>query len=478
VIVERSFIKSVVVVWLVSCMILTGSSIRMSSAVDTTVTAMDFVIDFEGYECEVNSYTYEEWSAFLQSNDVPNYDYLEADVVPKQVLVLRYYNAGIGTWIEIHEYETKEDTEQEFVYQKPQHGSDWGKKIFNRFETEEWMFLRDRFLVFVFCTPGYGRADHDRAVAMLEDLLVDFIENLLDVLSGVQKPPPPVSFSGEVVWGIEAGDIITWEQGKSSQYSNYNPKEWTCEIMKISDDRLSVLARTPYEKFWAYNQPGWAGKDAQGDYEGIVYYESFDIPHYDYYWGTVDEGGLKLKDAYYSSVLIYPLYKGGEYLIDMVESAIDYLPETTVTESTETINGFGKTASGSGYTPIETEWLDITVHKGTGIVTVADWYYQDREHDIQAGSEATLIDTNFALQSRQPYSPQGDGPPEEDGEPDTNNGVPPTPANGEQDGESDSPFETTHLVLVAAIVGISGVAVAALLILRAKKPPSSKNRTQ
>jgi len=27
-------------------------------------------------------------------------------------------------------------------------------------------------------------------------------------------------------------------------------------------------------------------------------------------------------------------------------------------------------------------------------------------------------------------------------------------------------------------VGISGVAVAALLILRAKKPPSSKNRTQ
>ena len=238
---ERGFVKSVVATSLVIWIVVSSFSVRISHGVDATVTAADFVIDFAGYECNVNSYTYEEWSAALQSADIPNYDYLKAEVTPEQILVLRYHDAAIAAWIEIHEYETNEDAEAEFGLQKPQYGSDWGKKIFNRYETEEWLFSRDRFLFFVLCTPGYGRVDHDRAVTMMEDLLDDFIENLLDVLSGVQSLPPPVSFSGEVVWGIEPGDIITWEQGKTSQFSSYNPKEWTCEIVKISDDSLSVL---------------------------------------------------------------------------------------------------------------------------------------------------------------------------------------------------------------------------------------------
>jgi hypothetical protein len=182
--------------------------------------------------------------------------------------------------------------------------------------------------------------------------------------------------------------------------------------VKISDDNLSVLAREHYNRFSAYSQPGWAGKVARDDYKGIVYDTWFDTPHYDYYWVSVDENGIQLKDDYCKRVLIYPLYKGEESLKDMIESEISYLPETSVTEGTESITGHGITSSGMGFTPLETQWLDITVHKGTGIVTHVDWYYQDREYDIQASCEATLKDTNFILQSRQAYIPQENTEPE------------------------------------------------------------------
>jgi hypothetical protein len=380
---------------------------------------VDFDIDIGGYEKIVSDYTYNEWIELLESYDLPT-DFLMTAVKPERVLVLDYYGDAVGTFgasIEIYEYATVEDAELEFAKQKPDSQSDYGKKMFNRYETEEIMLCKNKFLIFAYSVPIYGNADHDLGASMLNNLMDDFIENFIDVLTiwredGEESPPPPVSFNGEVIWGIKPSDIMSWEQGESSQYSSSDTITRECEIVKISDDNLSVLVREHYDSFCAYSQPGWAGKLARDDYKGIVYDTEFDTPHYDYYWVTADEDGIELKDDYCKRVLIYPLYKGEESLKDMIESEISYLPETSVTESADSITGHGITSSGMGFTPLETQWLDITVHKGTGIVTHADWYYQNREYDIQASSEATLKDANFVLQSRQAYLPQEDAEPE------------------------------------------------------------------
>jgi len=236
--------------------------------------------------------------------------------------------------------------------------------------------------------------------------------------------------------------------------------------VKISDDNLSVLVREQYNRFSAYSQPGRAGKVARNDYEGIVYDTWFDTPHYDYYWVSVDERGIKLKNDYYARVLIYPLYNGGKNLIDMIESDIGYLPETSVTESTESITGSGRTSSGLGFTPLVTQWLDITVHKGTGIVTHADSYYHDREYDIQASSEATLKDTNFNLQSRQAYIPQ------ENGEPEPTEPTEPTPTDPKPtEPESTEPTQplsiiTSEVAIVATVAIACVIGVVIFLALR------------
>jgi len=427
------------------------------------VTATDFVMDFEGYECFADFYTYEDWSALLKSCDISYYDYLEAENKPEQVLVVHYKSDDgvVGIWIEIHEYEKAEYAEAEYNLAKPSTGRE-ESPIFKRFASNEWLFQKGRFLVFMFCSPGYGQPDYDRAASTLDGLLDDFVRNFIEIVSEeeVQSSPPPVDFSGKVVWGIRPGDVITWEYHSSSLYKSYSPRLITLEIVKISDDNLSVLIRIPRDKFEAYNQDGSYNID---HYVYRNYKPLLNIQHYDYYWGSVDDGALEIKGI--DEEVIYPLYMGGQYLRDIIESEVDYLPESRVTEFADSINGFGKTFSGQGYTPIETQWKDITVHKGTGIVISSSWYYEDRELSVQASNGVTLNATNIDLKSRQPYiaeeeTTQEPLTPPEDGEETT-----PLPdENGEQNERPAIPMVWVAIIVIV----ISGITVTTILLKKRK----------
>jgi len=126
------------------------------------------------------------------------------------------------------------------------------------------------------------------------------------------------------------------------------------------------------------------------------------FPYEGYSWRTIHNNGMTITDSddKQTMTLIYPIVLNDAPMTDLVDEAIGGLPEKSYTDGAESYGVFGKTSSGSGYTPVETQWLDITVHRGTGIVTVYDWYYNNNDYGITARSQIGLGDTNFNLASR------------------------------------------------------------------------------
>ena len=356
-----------------------------------TPTAMDLLVDYTGATVSVDSYPYQEHVAMLQSIPVPSHDYLKGEAEPGTVVFASYSGDGIGVFVEIHEYDSPEDARREYSLQNP---SNRIGDIFVRFSTEEWMVQQGRFLIFVFCYPGYGEDGHDEARLMLVDLLQVLGERLIEVVSWeTVQDLPTVEFRGAIAWGIEAGDEITWRSGGSTMYSSDDEEVLAWEIVSISQDNLAVLMRRSRDRLEAIQQPGWASG------RQLVYTEYLEIPHHEYSWSTADDTGLKFGDT---NALIFPLFRGSENLKEIVEKQIARLPERRTTDGTESISVYGKTSSGMGFTPLKNEWLDITVHKGTGVVTSYDWYYHDREYSVQTSKSFALIDTNFAMGERPP----------------------------------------------------------------------------
>jgi hypothetical protein len=354
---------------------------------------MDLVIDHAGYSRSVEAYTYPEHVEMLRSSDIPYPDYLQSQVKPETVVFVEYSKDGVGTFVEILEYATPEDAAREMSTQTPFNSVG---KIFKRFETQEWGFQEDRFLVFLFCYPGEGDANHERARSLVRGLLQAYAEKLVDELAAQTSEPPNVNFRGEVIWGIEAGDVITWSSGGATMYSSDEEEEIQWEIVEVSEDSRAVLMRRPQNVLEVVQQPAWAND------RNLIYRETISVPHYEYAWATADEDGLKFDTG---GQMIYPLVRGADTLKDLLEKQISRLPEKTVTDGGQQITVYGRTSSGMGFTPLKTEWLDITVHAGTGIVTSYEWYYHDREYDVQSSSSIDLKNTNFALASRRPYSP-------------------------------------------------------------------------
>jgi hypothetical protein len=98
--------------------------------------------------------------------------------------------------------------------------------------------------------------------------------------------------------------------------------------------------------------------------------------------------------------LVYPLNINGMTMAEILDNSIKNLPEKSYSKGSEYYGVFGKTSDGTGYTPVETQWLDINVHRGTGIVSAYDWYYNNNEYGITARSQVTLSDVNFDFSSR------------------------------------------------------------------------------
>ena len=108
----------------------------------------------------------------------------------------------------------------------------------------------------------------------------------------------------------------------------------------------------------------------------------------------VQEGGYGVQAG------IYPIRKEGQNLRAVVDGIIEHLPQKSVTESDQYIRGYGRTTSAGGYTPIETQWIKITIHKGTGIVTTASSYYNNNEYSITRSGSMLLKEASFDLEER------------------------------------------------------------------------------
>ena len=121
-----------------------------------------------------------------------------------------------------------------------------------------------------------------------------------------------------------------------------------------------------------------------------------------YTWYAPDEDGLMLRDSEGSPAgpVLFPLEYNGQTLSEMVLSNVDHLPQTSTDENSETVTVHGKTNSYTSFTPIETSWMDLTVHRGTGIVTCYDLYYNNNEYSITTSVTVTLKSSSFTLSSR------------------------------------------------------------------------------
>jgi len=457
------------------------------SAEDTTVTAMDLAIEIEGFSIletrfgpAIRTYNYSNYSSFLEDIGVYPFDYL-LGAPPKEIVTLSYYNETGDFYsinLEIHVYESEEAAENEYELQKNE--TEWSSTMkeweqchgpmFHRFDAFDRIFQHGPFLIYFYCDTWYGWG----AEEVMDALIVKFLENFFKLFTEIPQPPP-VNFTGKVVWGIQPGDKITWRctTGGFAGYEPYSESSGaTWEIIQITDDNLAVLIKKKVSCPYLLGKHGWKHYSC-----GVVY----DI----YVWKTVDEGGL-LTGVSGCGVepAIYPVYMEGYTLRDRVESEIDYLPESNVVENETYISGYGKTEKPMGYTPVETQQKDVTIHKGTGIITSGSYYYKNIDMSIETTSTVTVV-TSFDLESRVPYVPPEDGDigdgdgstPQTNGDTDDGNGSTPlTPqTNGEPDETSQadsSTFLISPLLLAGAavaVVVIIVVVVVAVVLLKKKK---------
>jgi len=418
-------VKAWLKLWLMTAMLISSlNSVHVavattSSAGNNPVDITDLAVELQGYDAVEYTYTYDEWRAYLESINIPFGDnYLSAGywvyfggvkifftpsyIPPENFLLLEYTNTQSGKIVdmEIYEYDSTENATAAFDNQY--HGELYCGRIFDRFSAVQVMLHRGQFMVFIFCSTEQPDTD-TLAQSTLSDCTQKFADNLFNVLPGSTQPSPPpsVNFTGKVVWGVKPGDIISWESnwttftGYVGGGMGHTEGSYTIiiEIVQITDDNLAILIRSP-EKY-----------PSDFDYVGSA---DLVLPAYRYYWATVTDPVIPPRGEP-PCPIIFPIYSEGQTLKDVIESNTDC---TDFTEGAEYITGHSKTAP-EEYTPTETRWEDVTLHKGSGIVTKASSYYNSNYYSITTSHSLTLKNTNFDLSSRVPYTPeQGEIPSE------------------------------------------------------------------
>ena len=388
------FLLQIVLISILS--IFSHVSIKFSDA-ETPINTEELIID--GWILDsISEGSYDDFVLFWNDLGVLPSDYLLSEVSPSDVNLLIYQHvmSDAIVYVEIHAYDSVEVAELEYSAQKARSRP----PIFGRFVYGERIFQEGPYLLFVFSNEEaeqtlipynkYGQID----ISLVDDFFTKLFQRLIPTLYGVDEGTPSSSFEGRVIWGIQPGDRFTWDSsyetftgslGTGMSHSS-GSSSTTWEILDISEDAHAVLVGEIRNNFKIFNQY----------FSSIILDTEYSIGT----WYTIDDGPLVLESSSVSQAAIFPLYLEGRTIIDFVEEEIEHLPEKNYIDGAHSMSGHGRTSSGSGYTPLKTEWRDITIHKGTGLLLSYDFYYNDNEYSITTSRSVGLVETNFDLDGR------------------------------------------------------------------------------
>ena len=366
-----------------------------SPSVNAPIDIMSLAPDIQGYNAWIyNTESYDAYVAHQKALNWPHADsYLGTGGTPDNFLLVKYNTTqtGIEVWVEIYEYPNASvaSAEYNYEYNEGNRGD-----IFNRFYAESVLLHRGPFMVFLsYYTKNWG--NDPVAKATIQDFAQKYIDNLFTILPESTQPSPDPSrdSGGNVVWGVKPGDNITWA-ANSTTFTGYvgggmghtqTSDTITLEVLRISDDTSSILLKSPTSK--------------PSDFDYYVYWMPINLvlPQYEYFWQT---DNVKKVAPF---PLIFPIYSNGQTLKDVIKSQYTY-NDNEMTEDAEDIHIHSSTPylGGYGFTQTVTGWVDVTVQKGSGIVTGYSFYYNDNKNYITTSSNTNLINTNFDLNSRMP----------------------------------------------------------------------------
>jgi hypothetical protein len=355
--------------------------------------AIDLAITPSGYTTYFGEYTYSVYVDIMAENGAEPADFMLVHD-PIDVAALEYYKGDILVFIEVFKYQTTEQAVEEYAAQRKDRGG--GSKLYNgpmfeRFVSRDRIFQHQNYIA----VASFDSVSDSEAHLAVRAVFEEFIENAVQVISNAPGDPPAPN-GDEAIWGIQVGDTISWlinddsftgtiTSGGSSSSANWTPE---IEIVEISPTGHAVLIKeqSAVTEYWWEDE---ARAKVNFPYEG-------------HSWRTIHNNGMTITDSSDKQTmpLIYPVVLNGAPMTDLLDEAISGLPEKSYTDGADSYSVFGKTRSGSGYTPVETQWLDITIHRGTGIITSYDWYYNNNDYGITARSQIGLGGTNFNLASR------------------------------------------------------------------------------
>ena len=360
------------------------------SIVNANISVQDLLPYITDYSLSGDQYTYNEYTAFLESIDVDPSDFILGDT-PEKVFLANYENGGDSVWVEIIKFYNSQQAEAEYQLQSAV--NDYNGPIFQRFNPRERIFVYDQYLFIIFFSP----LESNDAYTKMGDLLPTLIAKWLEVL-GTSTSAAPTTVV-DATWGVMSGDIITWHVTDST-FTGYvgggtssSQGEWdgTWEIVDTQNGHILIKESSSIKE--VYTEDGNR--------------HVLDVPYHKYTWYSPDDEGITLNDDDGSPAgpALFPLTYNGESLSSMAGNLIDHLPEKDIQEGDEYVNLHGKTHQYSGFTPIETSWMDVTVHRGTGIITHYDFYYNNNEYSITTHVTMSSTYTSFQLNNRKPAIP-------------------------------------------------------------------------
>lgn len=384
-------------------LVLSGLALTVSAS--GSVDEIDFQdLVVEGWALDsITEGTYGDYVELWEGLGVVPSDYLMGEAEPLVIYFLMYSNtvSNSSVYVEIHLFESEGDARTEFSFQKQ-----WAPDapIFERFLYGRRMYQEGNVLLFFFSDAAAGRniipyGRHGQEyIAPVDSFIVGFFERFSTYIHEVPEAPASDT-TVRCVGGIRPGDVISWGRGRETftgslgtgMSHSEGSSNLTLEVVEFTEGGSHVLVRERHESFKVFNEYG----------SSVI----LDLPFYSYGWLSAAEGlSWEMGDGP-EETLIYPLYYGGRTIRDVLEGEIDHLPEKSNMEGEHSISAHGRTASASGYTPLKTEWRDVTVHLGTGIVTSYEFYYNDNEYSITTTTSLGMTDASFNLNSREPYLP-------------------------------------------------------------------------